>query len=941
MAENVGSLPVRQVKARKAQGLDSAVMALANNYQAPITPYLPKIVDALKSAESKFLVLTAETAAGKSTMVPPALLDAFAGKILMLEPRRLAAVAVASRVAELLGEKCGETAGYRLHLDSCVSEKTRFEVMTEAILVRMMQEDASLEGVSVVILDEFHERSIWTDLSLAFLKDAVQLRDDLFVLIMSATIDTERLTSFLGCDYIHVPGRQYPVEISYKPVLAGEDICEAVADAIKSIPRGEVVPKGDGGSVLAFLPGLRELRRTEDLLADFAEKTGAELFVLHSSIPVQEQRKVLSPAQDGTRRIILSSAVAETSVTVPGITYVVDSGLSRINRLNTATGMNHLVTEPESVFSAEQRAGRAGRTAKGNCIRLWSESDVRVRNAPVQIMCTELVQLVLECALWGVHSPEGLSWLDVPPASAWDAAADFLRLTGCIESVEKGGRITAKGKLVLKMGVHPRIACIALESLGGNGEAVRYAAKYGVSTPKGAPDAVLTKERARLESELWRRLRGSSVFGANGGSQKRDIGGSGSSGGGSRASVGADISAGADKSRNSSNGANGVGAAGAGAQSSENSRTSAQSSAPNPALPGALCLLAGFPDRAAYSLGDGVYMLPSGRQASLSDADRKRLSPHFPQWIIAVDADAGEREGRIYSFEPMPEVPKASVSSETPNAPSQLMNVFNAWLSARTETRVSVAFVDKQHSKLKKTETVFFGKIPLKTRVLPASAEDSAAAWCTLAAEEGIRALPWNDACSRFVARADFFRRHSTKKGGRTAGSATDMNPTTEIRADATDAHNSSEPTQKLEETLALSAAEWLAPFISTGAKLTAETVLSALRWKLDGDAVGKNVPERRKLSNGLTCKVVYETTDSKKGASPVIEIIIQQLFGCFTTPKIMGEPVLLRLLSPARRPLQVTSDLENFWQNTWPEICKEMKGRYPKHNWDYTKPEN
>ena len=879
-----------------------------NNYQASITPHLPKIVDALKSAESKFLVLTAETAAGKSTVVPPALLNAFAGKILMLEPRRLATIAVASRVAELLGEKCGETSGYRLHMDSCVSEKTRFEVMTEAILVRMMQEDASLEGVSCVILDEFHERSIWTDLSLAFLKDAVLLRDDLFVLIMSATIDTERLTSFLGCEHIHVPGRQYPVEISYRPVPAGKNICEAVADTVESIP------KSDRGSVLAFLPGLRELRRTEELLAPFAEKTGEELFVLHSTVPVQEQRKILTPAQDGTRRIILPSAVAETSVTVPGITYVIDSGLSRISRLNTATGMNHLVTEPESVFSAEQRAGRAGRTAKGNCIRLWSESDVRVRNAPVQIMCTELVQLVLECALWGVHSREGLSWLDAPPVSAWNAAADFLRLTGCVDD---GGFITAKGKLVLKMGVHPRIACIALESLCGNGEAIQYAAKYGVSTAKGTPDAVLRKERARLESELARRLRTSA-------------GGSRSYGGTIDARVSGSASLGKFEARSSG---------GSRAPGVSDTRDAALSGAPTLALPGVLCLLAGFLDRAAHLLGDGVYMLPSGRQASLSDADKTRLSPNFPQWIIAVDADAGEREGRIYSFESVPEL---------------LMNEFDSWLDARTKTRVSVAFVDKQHTKLKKTETVFFGKIPLKTRVLPASAEDSTAAWCTLAAEEGIRALPWDEACSRFVARADFYMRHSTGEGGRTAENASHTPNATERTAPPTpettgsaledaelapEAINTSAPTQNLEETLALSAAEWLTPFISAGTKLNPETVLSALRWKLDGDAVDKNVPERLTLPNGKKCKVVYETTDSRKGALPVIEIIIQQMFGCFTTPKIMGEPVLMKLLSPARRPLQVTSDLENFWENTWPEICKEMKGRYPKHNWDYTKP--
>lgn len=832
-----------------------------NASSLPIFPHLPKIVDALKSAESKFLVLTAETAAGKSTAVPPALLDAFAGKILMLEPRRLAAVAVASRVAELLGEKCGETAGYRLHLDSCVSAKTRFEVMTEAILVRMMQEDASLEGVSVVILDEFHERSIWTDLSLAFLKDAVQLRDDLFVLIMSATIDTERLISFLGCDHIHVPGRQYPVEITYRQP-ENRDICADVADAVKSIPIRE--------NVLAFLPGLRELRRTEELLAPFAENTDSELYVLHSSVPVQEQRKVLSAAQDGTRRIILSSAVAETSVTVPGITYVVDSGLSRINRLNTATGMNHLVTEMESVFSAEQRAGRAGRTAKGNCIRLWSESDIRVRNAPVQIMCTELVQLVLECALWGACTPDALSWLDTPPASAWNAAADFLRMTGCIESSAKSGLITVKGKLVLKMGVHPRIACIALESLSGNNEAIKYAAKYGVSAGKGMPDALLKKEQTRLESELTRRLRGCAESATE--SERYKLG--------------------AQSSQNTANASHNEKPALPGerfAASSAPSKTCDKS-----ALPGVLCLLAGFPDRAAYSLGDGRYMLPSGRQAMLSDEDKKRLSPHYPQWIIAVDADAGEREGRIYSFE---------------SVPPALETAFGSWLGAKTETRVSVAFVDKQHTKLKKTETAFFGKIPLKTRVLPASAEDATAAWCTLAEEEGIRALPWNDDCSRFLARADFFVRHSTQ-----------------------------EAPQNLEEILASSAAEWLAPFIQSGTKLTAETVLSALRWKLDGDAVDKNVPERITLPNGKKCKIIYETTDSRKGASPVIEIIIQQMFGCFSTPKIMGEPVLLKLLSPARRPLQVTSDLENFWKNTWPEICKEMKGRYPKHNWDYTK---
>ncbi|MCR4939813.1 MAG: DEAD/DEAH box helicase [Treponemataceae bacterium] len=872
----------------------------ADTAQLPISPHLPEIVDNLKRSESRFLILTAETAAGKSTAVPPALLDAFPGKILMLEPRRLAAVAVASRVAELLGEECGETAGYRLHLDSFISKKTRFEVMTEAILVRMLQEDASLEGVSVVILDEFHERSLWTDLSLAFLKDTMQLRDDLYVLIMSATIDTEKLSAFLGCPHLHIAGRQYPVEIEYR-APEHKDICEDVTEAVKAIPEDQ--------NILAFLPGIKELRRTEELLTTFAKKTDSELFILHSSVPVQEQRKVLSPARPGKRRIILSSAVAETSVTVPGITYVVDSGLSRINRLNTATGMNHLVTESESLFSAEQRAGRAGRTAKGNCIRLWREQDIRVRNAPLQIMCTELIQLVLECALWGVHSPEGLSWLDPPPLSAWKAAASFLQLTGCID---KGGLITVKGKLVLKAGVHPRIACIALESLKGNDQAIKYAAKYGLSLPKGAPEDLQRRERQRLENELARRIQTYR-------------------------------------------------------QANAAEKVTGQGKSPLPVaegeagLPGILCLLAGFPDRAAYSLGEGKYIFPSGRQASLLDSDKKLLSPSFPQWIIAIEADAGDREGRIYSFEIIPQEPSSSPWKEkSQQKQTELTEAFSVWLEARTEARVSVAFVDKQHSKLKKMETVFFGKIPLKTKVLPASAEDATAAWCSLALEEGIRALPWNDACSRFLARADFFRRHSKGSGGPKAESRPETEEswaeTEEIRPETEESRPDSEESwaeterstvgstktykspQNLEESLALSVKEWLPPFISAGTRLTPEDLLSALRWKLDGDTVDKNVPERLKLSNGRNCKVTYETRDSRKGASPVIEIIIQQLFGCFTTPKIMGEPVLLKLLSPARRPLQVTSDLENFWKNTWPEICKEMKGRYPKHNWDYTK---
>ena len=482
--------------------------AYENLSSLPIFPFLNDICENLRKSESRFLVLTAETAAGKSTAVPIALLEHFDGKILMLEPRRLAASAIADRLSDLLGEETGGTVGYRLHLDSKVSARTRLEVITEAILTRRLQADPLLEDVNVIVLDEFHERSIHSDLALAFLKETMQLRDDLFVIVMSATIDYRSIAEYLGskenpAPVMQIPGRQFPVEIEYKPNLS---VAGAILEELKTndsyIPPSKSNSRSSIGksdcsafdknsrsdTILAFHPGIYEIRKTKSELEEkLTSDSSAEILILHSSVPLSEQRKILRPCTvDSPRRVILSSAIAETSLTVPGVTIVVDSGLCRVNKMNVALGMEHLVTENESLFSAEQRAGRAGRVAAGKCVRLWGEHDVRLEQNQPEILRADLTQLVLECAEWGACEINKLDWLTPPSESAWNAAKFLLENLDCLETHEdsngtKSTKITEKGKAVLKFGLHPRLACVAL---AGGAEAVLPFSEYAEASPE-------------------------------------------------------------------------------------------------------------------------------------------------------------------------------------------------------------------------------------------------------------------------------------------------------------------------------------------------------------------------------------------------------------------------------------------------------------------------
>lgn len=780
----------------------------------PITPYLEQICDTLKKSPSHFLVLTAETAAGKSTVLPLALLEHFSGKIIMTEPRRISVLGVANRVGELT-EKPKEV-GYKIHLESRITCETRLEVVTEAILVRQLQSDPALEDYNVVVLDEFHERSVNTDLALAFLKEAMQLRDDLFVVIMSATIDTKMLQRWLSLPkpleevpVISIPGRQFAVNVVYEPE---KSIVSAVRQGIRYA--------GDFGNILVFLPGISDIRKAQEALLEtneFSDDSENELCILHSSISLEEQKRIISPASPvGKRRVILSSAIAETSLTVPGVNVVIDSGLSRVNRMDINTGMEKLTTEKESEFSAEQRKGRAGRLCEGTCIRLWEKHDVRVKDFPPEILRADLVPLVLECSERGIYSVEGIDWLDSPSVAAWTESVRLLQQLGMIK---KDGRITEKGKAALTLGIHPRLAGIAL---------MAFDKSAGKLSREGQELLIKFSSYSRSSVEL----------------QKRFI---------------IDL-----ESR----------LKGCNCKDSQEDREFD------------FLILSGYPDRLAKRTSEaGVepaeYKFAGGRQARL-------YNRNAPLWLCAPDVTAGDKEAVIFDL----------VELEEPK--------INEFLEKHSEIRQICSFTQ---GTLQKFEVKCFGEIVLSSKKIALSEGDYAQAWLTEIKEKGIDCLPFDAKCESLLLRAEFIEQQNLQDSEKEE-----------------DIHNN------LYSRLKLNANEWLTPFLGGKNTLTASTVYDALYWYLEGAEIDRIAPEILTLENGRRCKVKYE---KQAVIQPVIEIIIQRIFGCFQTPKIYGKKVLLRLLSPASRPLQVTDDLEHFWTGAWVEICKEMKGRYPKHNWD------
>ncbi len=827
----------------------------------PLVPSLGRVVQAL--AERRLAVLRADPGSGKSTLAPLALLDspAFAGfRIIMLEPRRVAAAAVASRMADLLGEKVGERVGYSVRLERKVGPRTRIEVVTEGLLVRRLLADPGLEGVGAVIFDEFHERSVHADLALALCLDLRKLRSDLALLVMSATMDGERVASFLEradaeapgstvpVPLIDCPGRPYPVSVDYRPASGRRRVGDETADVVF-----RVLQETPSGDCLAFMPGRREIEDAvgalRRLLAEAGDRT-TEAAALHGSLPLSLQRDLLRPRPAGAgRRVVFATNIAETSLTVPGVSIVVDTGLAKVQRFHTATGMDRLSLENASLHSCDQRAGRAGRLGPGRCVRLWPERDGRPLDAESEILRSDAAPLVLDCALWGVRRRTDLPWLDAPPAPAWESGRELLVELGAISGA---GEPTDRGRRMASLGVHPRLAAVALE-----GE------REGLLSLACAAAAVLSDRDGsgiRDDADLRRRLgvlRGAdSAPAASAAAWRARV-----------ADLAADLSCRAG---------------------GPSGRFVFSWSAEAEASVGSL-LLAGFPDRAAKRQESGTFRFPSGREARAAGA----LSGEA--WIVAVDAEAGERSGTVRLAAPIgAEDAERVLSSAYPEAAVDRWRIDWEGLVPRA-TRVRSA-----------------GRLVLSERRSPAPAAECGRAFAELVSSKGLSILPWDDASGAprsFLSRARFWAKATGEE----------------------------ELEQRLGDgALTAELDVWLVPFLraeSAAGKpiLDGPALLDALKERCGWEAssrIERDAPERMETPAGTRRRLVYE------GDSVALEARIQEVFGLSETPRVAGVPVLLRLLSPAERPLQTTADLSSFWRNTYPEVRKEMRGRYPRHYW-------
>ncbi|KAF1685401.1 ATP-dependent helicase HrpB [Pseudoxanthomonas taiwanensis] len=810
----------------------------------PITPLLPAIRDSL-SAHSR-LVLEAPPGAGKTTQVPLALLDApwlEGRRIVMLEPRRVAARSAATFMARQLGQEVGQTVGYRIRFENRVSAATRIEVVTEGILTRMIQDDPLLEGVGAVVFDEFHERHLSADLALALALDVQgQLREDLRIVVMSATLDGERLARFLDAPRLSSEGRSFPVEVSHFPARRDEALEVQTRRAV------EQALAGYPGDVLVFLPGQREIARVAAALEAAALAGDVEVLALHGELPVEQQSRVLQPAPDGTRRVVLATNVAESSVTLPGVRVVIDSGLAREPRFDPNSGFSRLDVVPISQASADQRAGRAGRVAEGWAWRLWPESQRLEAQRRPEMAQVELAGLALELAAWG---SDQLRFVDPPPPGALAAARELLQRLGALE----GGTVTALGRRMLALGTHPRLAAMLLAARDPYEQALAadLAALLEARDPlRGRSDAL---------AERWRAL---AAF--RGGRMPADA---------SRSALAAIDAA------------------------ARQWRRRLRCDAPPPAeieahLLGDL-LAHAFPDRiAARHPADPLrYQLANGRMARLFEDSALRGEP----WLVATELRF-EARGDALLLRAAP-VDEARLRADFPGRfveeEGAVWDAERRALVARRESRFDRIVLDSRPA----------------GRVDPAQA---AQALTNAVRELGLEALPWTEGLRQWQARVVCLRAWMPELG----------------LPDLSDA------------ALLASLDSWLRPAFAGKTRLDAlseqelgEALKSPLDWGLR-QQVERLAPARIAVPSGLERRIEYALEADGTPRPPVLAVKLQELFGLADTPRIADGrvPLLLHLLSPGGKPLQVTRDLRGFWDRTYPEVRREMKGRYPKHPW-------
>ena len=820
----------------------------------PIHEILPTLHETLAAHPS--VVLTAPPGAGKTTVVPLSLLDEpwLAGRtILILEPRRLAARAAAARMAALLGESVGETVGYRIRFDSKISAKTRIEVLTEGILTRRLQSDPGLEGVGLVIFDEFHERHLHADLALALCLDSRRmLREDLKLLVMSATLDGQAVASLLGkAPVLTSPGRSFPIEVRY----AGRDPRETEKRISETVKQAVLrALKQDNGDLLVFLPGAWEIRRTQELLEEALAGGPVDLLPLYGDLPWEAQERAIQPNIGGRRKIILATPIAETSLTIEGIGVVIDSGLVRVPEFDPRTGLTRLTTMRISRASAEQRAGRAGRLGPGVCYRLWSEATQRGLTArPVpEIRAVDLTPLALELAQWGVRDAEALAWLDPPPAGALARARGLLTELGALDP---DGTITPAGRSMAALPLHPRLAHMIrkADALGLGRAACDIAALLSERD-------VLSGERKR-SADFLTRIEALFAFRARGREGARTFG--------------ADPAA-CQRAEQASR------------QYLRLIQNRNTTTAPDLNRTGLLLAFA-YPDRIAQqrSTGDVRYRLASGRGARLPSHELRIRPPY----LVAASLDAGETEGTIHL------------------AAAVELDALRENLGAQFRTEDVIRW-DGQMKQIIAQREERLGQLLLDRGAIPdPDSEKIRAAVLEGVRNLGLEALPWTREARDFQARVRSMRQWLPQENW----------------PDLSDA--------ALNETVD----DWLGPYLGGVkrredlARLDLLVILKArLDWKLQ-QRLEEGAPTHLTVPSGSRLRLEY-----RPGESPVLAVKLQEMFGLADTPRVaFGKiPVTLHLLSPARRPIQVTQDLRGFWERTYAEVKKELKGRYPKHPW-------
>ena len=810
----------------------------------PICDVLESVSRALEEHDQ--LIVEAPPGAGKTTIIPLALLDSFwlrDRKIIMLQPRRIAARNAATRMADLLDERPGETVGYRMRLESRVGPATRIEVVTEGILLRMLAEDPSLEDVGLLIFDEFHERSLDCDLGLALAlhgRGIFEREQASKLLVMSATLEQKELGEYLSAPVVRSEGRAFPVTVHYRPARNQRDrIADRVTSAIE-----DAIARHPESSVLVFLPGQGEINQVAKALSPPSDVT---VFPLLGSLSVEEQQRAIAPLEKGKRKVVLATNVAETSLTIEGVDVVIDSGLERRPVFDPNTGMSRLHTVQISRASAEQRRGRAGRLAPGTCYRLWSESQQEQRSAHLapEIEEADLADLVLQLFDWGVYEPSELRWLTPPPTGPYQQAVDLLITLGAAERTDDGLALTSHGSAMAVVATHPRLAhmLIASAQVGAIEQGALLAAVLSDRDPlrQEGPDMETRLEYLQEGDRCPARYRG---WRQRTRQLARQL----------RSRIDAPVVT--------------------------------QLARPTSKQLTGYLLACAYPERIARRRHNGGYQLANGRSAKFAEPNRLEKS----RWLAVAETGglAGQRGDAIYS---------ASVLDPA---------LFETLLADLLVEETSVDW-DKQSGRFVAERRVRCGALVFTSEPLKEVPEaERVQKLLDVVREQRLKNLPWDKATESFLNRARQFRALSPE--------FPDLS----------------------EDALLATMDDWLAPYLGPVKRLTdlkKLDLLGALKARLSWEQqqeLDRQLPQRFTVPSGSSITIDYEQTP------PVLAVKLQEMFGCAETPAVANGrlPLVVHLLSPAGRPLQVTLDIASFWQDGYKDVRKEMRGRYPKHPW-------